>query len=824
MDMNAGLMEQRAFLIGGGETGALIRDHDWTSSPLGTPDTWPQALCSALELMLNSPESMYLVWGPELTFFYNDAYRPIFGPRLPGALGQPLAVLWADAWEAVRAPLMQAMQGQAVRFVDVPIEMARHGEPEQTWWSYSFSPLRDDAGQIAGALCYTRETTEHVKAAQALRDSEQHLDALVRSSSEVRFYISADWSQLHELNGGNFIPDTQTTNSNWLDEYIPADARDMVRAEIERAIATGIYHIEHPVNRVDGTIGWAHVRAVPLFAADGTVTSWLGAASDISARKEAEAALKAHEAQLRELNATLEQQVAERTAKLRLFHDVIEANAVPICIFDHECRQIAFNQAHARAMQELFGVTLAGGEVLPEQLPELQGLGIRGYMQRALSGETFRIAAQYGLPNGEQRHYDLAYTPLRDTDGQVVGAFHFAHDITEQLRAQQELERTQSALRQAQKLEAVGQLTGGVAHDFNNLLTVIRSSSNLLKRPGLSDERRLRYLEAISDTVDRAARLTGQLLSFARRQTLKPEVFAVGQSLQALTDMLATLNGTCIELLLDLPEQPCHVYADTNQFDTAVVNLALNARDALNGAGRIRIRVEPCAQIPASRLGAAVDGEFVAVSIADNGTGIEPAHLEAIFDPFFTTKEVGKGTGLGLSQVFGFAKQSGGEILVDSVLGEGTTFTLYLPRVAQVPEPRATLAEPQPLEGAHGTRVLVVEDNIDVGNFCIGALQELGYQPTLARNAEQALALLNEAADGFDVVFSDVMMPGMNGIDLGKTIQQRHPLLPVVLTSGYSEVLAAEGSHGFELLRKPYSVDQLSRSLAGAIQRAVARD
>ncbi len=822
MDMNAGPMEQRAFLIGGGETGALIRDHDWTSSPLGTPDTWPLALCSALELMLNSPESMYLVWGPELTFFYNDAYRPIFGPRLSGALGQPLPVLWADAWEAVRTPLMQAMQGEAVRYVDVPIKMARHGEPEQTWWSYSFSPLRDDAGLIAGVLCYTRETTEHVKAAQALRDSEQHLDALVRSSSEVRFYISADWSQLHELNGGNFIPDTQTTNSNWLDEYIPADARDMVRAEINRAIATGIYHIEHPVNRVDGTIGWAHVRAVPLFAADGTVTSWLGAASDISARKEAEAALKASEAQLRELNATLEQQVAERTAKLRLFHDVIEANAVPICIFDHECRQVAFNQAHARAMQELFGVTLAGGEVLPEQLPEQQGLGIRGYMQRALEGETFRVAAQYGLPDGQQRHYDLAYTPLRDTNGQVIGAFHFAHDITEQLRAQQELERTQSALRQAQKLEAVGQLTGGVAHDFNNLLTVIRSSSNLLKRPGLPDERRLRYLEAISDTVDRAARLTGQLLSFARRQTLNPEVFAVGKSLHALTDMLATLNGTSIELLLDLPEQPCHVYADTNQFDTAVVNLALNARDALNGAGRIRIRVAPCMQIPASRMGAAVDGEFVAVSIADNGTGIEPAHLETIFDPFFTTKEVGKGTGLGLSQVFGFAKQSGGEIVVDSVVGEGTTFTLYLPRVAQAPSPRATMAEPQLLEGTHGTRVLVVEDNIDVGNFCICALQELGYLPTLARSAEQALALLGDAAQTFDVVFSDVMMPGMNGIDLGKTIQHRDPLLPVVLTSGYSEVLAEEGSHGFELLQKPYSVDQLSRILTKVLQSAMS--
>ena len=187
----------------------------------------------------------------------------------------------------------------------------------------------------------------------------------------------------------------------------------MVRAEIARAIETGTYHIEHPVNRVDGTIGWAHVRAVPLFDADGSVNSWL--ASDISARKEAEAALKAREAQLRELNATLEQQVVERTAKLRLFRDVIEANAVPICIFDTECRQIAFNQAHARAMQELYGVTVQGGEVLPDLVTAEQRQGLHAYMQRALRGETFRVAAEYGQTNGELRSYELAYTPVSYT-------------------------------------------------------------------------------------------------------------------------------------------------------------------------------------------------------------------------------------------------------------------------------------------------------------------------------------------------------------------------------------------------------------------------
>ncbi len=361
-------------------------------------------------------------------------------------------------------------------------------------------------------------------------------------------------------------------------------------------------------------------------------------------------------------------------------------------------------------------------------------------------------------------------------------------------------------------MEAVGQLTGGVAHDFNNLLTVIKSSTDLLKRPNLPEERRVRYVGAISDTVDRAARLTGQLLAFARRQTLKPEVFAACDGVRAITEMVGTLTGARIKLVTDLPEERIFISADPSQFDTALVNMAVNARDAMDGEGQITITVRPADAIPAMRTHPAVAGRFAAISLSDTGTGIAADRLDQIFEPFFTTKEVGKGTGLGLSQVFGFAKQTGGDVMVSSVVGEGTTFTLYLPHVAAGQRETPTKAlEPDVLTVGHDTCVLVVEDNADVGGFSVQALIELGFRPILAGNADEALAELETDADRFDVVFTDVVMPGMNGIDLAKEIRHRHPGLPVVLTSGYSHVLAQEGTHGFELLQKPYSADDLSR-------------
>ena len=371
----------------------------------------------------------------------------------------------------------------------------------------------------------------------------------------------------------------------------------------------------------------------------------------------------------------------------------------------------------------------------------------------------------------------------------------------------------EEALKHGQRLEALGQLTGGVAHDFNNLLTVIRASVDMLRRPHLPEERRLRYVDAISDTVSRSAKLTAQLLAFARRQTLKPEVFDVGKSVQTLTEMIGTLTGSPIQIVTRVPDQPCFINADAGQFETALINMAVNARDAMGGAGRLTITVRAVAELPGPAVLPESPLGYVAVSVDDTGVGIPQEQIGRIFEPFFTTKEVGQGTGLGLSQVFGFAKQSGGEVMVASEVGKGSTFTLYLPRVSGQGRPQQAPAEDAAPVDGHGMSVLVVEDNIEVGTFARDALTELDYATTLVHSAMEALAELTRNAERFDVVFTDVVMPGMTGIDLAQEIRRRHFDLPVVLTSGYSHVLSQNGSFGFELLQKPYSIEQLARVL-----------
>jgi nitrogen-specific signal transduction histidine kinase/CheY-like chemotaxis protein len=378
--------------------------------------------------------------------------------------------------------------------------------------------------------------------------------------------------------------------------------------------------------------------------------------------------------------------------------------------------------------------------------------------------------------------------------------------------------KAEDQLRQSQKMEAVGQLTGGVAHDFNNLLTVIGGAAEMLSRPDLAEDKRQRYLDAITETAGRATKLTGQLLAFARRQALKPEVFPVGENVRAVSEMIATLIGSRVHLEVVAPEEPLYIHVDPSQFDTALVNMAVNARDAMDGEGRLTITIAQTQGIPAVRAHPALQGDYVAVSITDTGTGVAPEQLDRIFEPFFTTKEVGQGTGLGLSQVFGFAKQSGGEVIAQGGTGSGAVFTLYLPQIDPIRFTRHVVDEVRVPPIGRRARVLVVEDNPDVGQFATHALNELGHFTVLAIDARQALDELKRDAGRFDVIFSDVVMPGMSGVELAQEVRRLYPDLPIVLASGYSHVLAEDSHHGFELIHKPYSMDELSRVLRNVFE------
>jgi two-component system NtrC family sensor kinase len=381
-------------------------------------------------------------------------------------------------------------------------------------------------------------------------------------------------------------------------------------------------------------------------------------------------------------------------------------------------------------------------------------------------------------------------------------------------------EAAEGALRQAQRLEAIGQLTGGVAHDFNNLLMIISGSAQRL-RGELSDKKHKRLLDMIMTATHRGETLTRQLLTYSRQQTLTPQVIDLSQRLPAVRELLARSLRADIEIKVDVPDGICAVRVDANELELAILNLAVNAKDAMPNGGTLSIRVKPVTlRGEASEEG--LSGEFVAIRMVDSGAGIPVDVLARVFEPFFTTKEVGKGTGLGLSQVYGFAKQSGGTATVTSAEGRGTAVTIYLPRSHEVP----TAASPQlpahaPAEPL-GT-VLLVEDNRDVAEVGSGLLRHLGYRVRSVANARAAIAALRLDAD-VDLVFSDILMPGgMNGLDLAREIGERFPDIPVLLTTGYSASAKDAVRRGLVVLQKPYDLEALARNIREAVDAARAR-
>jgi len=604
----------------------------------------------------------------------------------------------------------------------------------------------------------------------------------------------------------------------------------MTQAELEahpRWRGFGQHASEHPPMR-----GWL---AAPLVGRDGRNLGLVQLSDKVDGSEfdEADEAMLVQLAQL--ASAAIEQSQAEEAVREseERYRSLVEATAAVVwstpASGEFEVEQPGWSAFTGQTFNELKGWGWLDA-VHPDDRSNTRRVWSRAVEARS----AYEVEHRLRRGDGEFRHMVVRGVPILDADGQVrewIGIHFDVHDLRE---AQAELKRmnetleariaaaiaeraqTEEALRQAQKMEAVGRLTGGVAHDFNNLLTIIRSAVDFLRRRDLQEEQQRRYVDAISDTVGRAAKLTGQLLAFARRQALMPEIFDASARVQSVVDMLSATVGARVQIEMDIVCEPCFVQADVSQFETALVNMAVNARDAMDEEGTLTIRVERVAEAQVTGEETATAANYVAVSLTDTGCGIPDDQLSRIFEPFFTTKEVGKGTGLGLSQVYGFAKQSGGDVHVRSVIGQGTTFTLYLPEAEQAraaDDGAAQVERPLPSHQGRGRRVLVVEDNAEVGRFATQMLQDLGYQTTWAANAKDALSLLAEAEGQFDVVFSDVVMPGVSGVDLGQEIRRRYPSLPVVLTSGYSQILAEEGRQGFELLQKPYSVEELSRVL-----------
>ncbi|MBB4640816.1 ATP-binding protein [Rhizorhapis suberifaciens] len=371
--------------------------------------------------------------------------------------------------------------------------------------------------------------------------------------------------------------------------------------------------------------------------------------------------------------------------------------------------------------------------------------------------------------------------------------------------------RTEEQLRQAQKMQALGQLTGGIAHDFNNLLTVIQGSADLLRRPELKEDKRLRFANAIMEAATRAALLTGQLLAFARRQPLRPEAVDLNQRIHNMMTMLENTLGAGITISARLDQQLSPIEVDPGQLEVALLNIFVNARDAMPDGGTITI----CTNNVEKDEAMGGEGRAVAVTIQDTGRGIDPELRDRVFEPFFTTKTVGKGTGLGLSQVYGFTAQSGGTVKLTSEPDKGTAISMLFPASTRLPS--VEQHQGNELNTVKGTgRILLVEDNEEVGNFAETLLDELGYAVVRARNGVEAMECAQDDT-AFDLVFTDVVMPGMTGLELAAKLKQRHPRLPVVLTTGYSDRIVSAGAEGYPLICKPYRLEALAATLEKAL-------
>ncbi|MDP3854071.1 ATP-binding protein [Phenylobacterium sp.] len=364
-------------------------------------------------------------------------------------------------------------------------------------------------------------------------------------------------------------------------------------------------------------------------------------------------------------------------------------------------------------------------------------------------------------------------------------------------------ERIEETLRQAQKFQAVGRLAGGVAHHFNNLLTVILGNLDIVQRRDLDPAARHKRLAAATEAAMRGARVTRQLLTFSGRQHLKPDLFEPDARLPDLAALIAGSLGTEVSVEFAFPPGLWPVKLDASELELALLNLCINARDAMPAGGRLRVSAANRA-IRDERLG--IDGDYLAIEVADNGEGIAPDVLSKVFDPFFTTKDVGVGTGLGLSQVHGFVHQSGGAVDIESEVGRGTTVRLYLPALTDAETGTGT-DEPA-LRGAMGT-ILVVEDDVDVAEVAVEILASCGFEVRLSYRAQGALDLL-QRGEKVDLVFSDIAMPdGMSGIELAAEVKRRHPDLPVLLATGYSDALSDAEVLGFQIIAKPYRSNDL---------------
>ncbi|MEW5800485.1 MAG: PAS domain S-box protein [bacterium] len=595
---------------------------------------------------------------------------------------------------------------------------------------------------------------------------------------------------------------------------------DRVRQETKKNSALGNQHFQHEYRIItkSGEVRWVDARTLAEYDADGRITHYQGIIIDITERKQAAEALKLKEEQER-------------------LSIILDGNPIPTFVIDQNHNVVSWNRAcealTGASKEQALGKPVNSGIFYQGQTrPVLADLVLdmdtklmsrfytdKGLSQSASIPEAFE-AKDLLFINGTPRNlYFLAHR-LRDSSGEVKGAIETIQDVTE-------WEQLQKQFLHAQKMEAIGRLAGGVAHDFNNLLVIIRGYSEFLLGRMKEGAPMYREIEMIRKAGERAASLTRQLLAFSRGQMLQPKILDLNELITDMQKMLRRLIGEDIVLTAHLEPNLERIKADPGQIEQVIMNLAVNARDAMPKGGSLNIRTENVTRMvlekePGYAASEAAPGGFVCLSVSDTGVGIDKGIIDHIFEPFFSTKELGKGTGLGLSTVYGIVKQHEGFIHVESEAGQGATFRVYLPALAITRPEDETLKVISPLKSrGSGERILLVEDEDEVREYTLRMLRENGFCVFEAASAEEALDIFEKEKGNIHLVFSDVALPGQNGLELVEQLLSRKPQLRVLLCSGYTDEKSQWPlirERNFRFLKKPFTLNNLLQAVKEALK------
>ena len=620
--------------------------------------------------------------------------------------------------------------------------------------------------------------------------SDDPFKLLIQSIVDYAIYMLSPAGQVTSWNAGaerikGFAAE-EIIGQHFSQFYTEADRKAGVPEKVlETARREGKYSGEGWRVRKDGTRFWASVVVDRINGESGELLGFAKITRDMTDKRESEQAL------------------LEAERRFRILVQGVTDYA--IYMLDPDGRVTNWN-AGAERIKGYSPDEIVGEHFSRFYTPEDLEAGVpKTALETARETGRYEAEGWRVRKDGSRLWASVVIDAIRDPDGKLIGFAKITRDMTEKREDQLRLEESREQLFRAQKMEALGQLTGGLAHDFNNLLTAILGAADLALR-NIGDATKVqRMLDGIRNSAQRGASLTKQLLAFARAQPLELRQIDLKRFLGDVSTLLRPSLRSDIEVLLEMSDQLWNIDADAGALELSLLNLAFNARDAMPHGGKLRVSAT---NVVLNGRPDGLRGEHVLLRISDTGAGMSAETIERIFEPFFTTKGFGEGTGLGLSQVFGFAKQLGGTVSVESELGKGSTFSIYLPaRHGGVRD------EAGRSNGGHAksSAVLVVEDDELVADLAAGMLDELGFQATVVHSAKEALDRLTNG-ERPSLIFSDIIMPGgISGLELAHKVRGRYPELPILLTTGYSEQVG--GSHGFEVLQKPYEMESLATAL-----------